>query len=54
MKQPSADGSSFRDYSHQLVLVTDNRRHFPMPELQVFELPIPPKLGGRAGKKRGR
>jgi predicted nucleic acid-binding protein len=24
---------------HQLVLVTDNQKHFPMPELQVFQLP---------------
>jgi predicted nucleic acid-binding protein len=24
---------------HKLVLVTDNQKHFPMPELQVFQLP---------------
>jgi predicted nucleic acid-binding protein len=25
--------------THKLVLVTDNRKHFPMPELQLFRLP---------------
>jgi predicted nucleic acid-binding protein len=25
--------------THNLVLVTDNRKHFPMPELQLFRLP---------------
>ena len=24
---------------HKLVLVTDNRKHFPMPELQLLTLP---------------
>jgi predicted nucleic acid-binding protein len=24
---------------HKLVLVTDNLKHFPMPELQLFQLP---------------
>jgi len=24
---------------HKLVLVTDNRKHFPMPELQLLPLP---------------
>jgi predicted nucleic acid-binding protein len=27
--------------THKLVLVTDNRKHFPMPELQVLSLPSP-------------
>ena|SRR5260221_57184 len=25
--------------THKLVLVTDNRKHFPMPELQLLQLP---------------
>jgi predicted nucleic acid-binding protein len=25
--------------THKLVLVTDNEKHFPMPELQLFRLP---------------
>jgi predicted nucleic acid-binding protein len=25
--------------THQLVLVTDNQKHFPMPDLQLFRLP---------------
>lgn len=25
--------------THGLVLVTDNRKHFPMPELQTLQLP---------------
>src|SRR5450432_3929157 len=25
--------------THKLVLVTDNRKHFPMPELRIFPLP---------------
>ena len=25
--------------THELVLVTANRKHFPMPELQLFQLP---------------
>ncbi len=25
--------------AHQLVLVTDNQKHFPMPDLQVFTIP---------------
>jgi predicted nucleic acid-binding protein len=25
--------------THQMVLVTDNQKHFPMPELQLLELP---------------
>jgi predicted nucleic acid-binding protein len=29
--------------SHELVLVTDNRRHFPMPELQLLPLPGDPE-----------
>ena len=28
--------------THKLVLVTDNRKHFPMPELQILQLPDAP------------
>jgi predicted nucleic acid-binding protein len=28
--------------THRLVLVTDNRKHFPMPELRLLQLPDPP------------
>jgi predicted nucleic acid-binding protein len=28
--------------SHGLTLVTDNRKHFPMPELQLLQLPEAP------------
>jgi predicted nucleic acid-binding protein len=27
--------------AHNLVLVTDNEKHFPMPELQLLQLPNP-------------
>lgn len=30
--------------THQLVLVTDNRKHFPMPELQILSLPSPREI----------
>ena len=30
--------------THELVLVTDNRKHFPMPELRLFELPDAPEI----------
>jgi predicted nucleic acid-binding protein len=30
--------------THELVLVTDNRKHFPMPELRLFELPDDPEI----------
>jgi predicted nucleic acid-binding protein len=26
--------------THKLVLVTDNRKHFPMPELEILQLPV--------------
>ena len=30
--------------THDLVLVTANRKHFPMPELQLFQLPDAPRV----------
>jgi toxin FitB len=35
--------------THGLVLVTDNPKHFPMPELRVLQLPDPaaPRKSGR-------
>jgi predicted nucleic acid-binding protein len=29
--------------ANKLVLVTDNRRHFPMPDLRLFQLPDTPE-----------
>jgi predicted nucleic acid-binding protein len=29
--------------THDLVLVTGNREHFPMPELRLFQLPDAPR-----------
>jgi len=31
--------------AHKLVLVTDNPQHFPMPELQLLQLPTAPAAG---------
>lgn len=31
--------------THKLVLVTDNQKHFPMPELQLLPLPDPGQAG---------
>ena len=30
--------------THDLVLVTGNRKHFPMPELQLLQLPDAPRV----------
>jgi predicted nucleic acid-binding protein len=30
--------------ANKLVLVTDNPKHFPMPELQLLQLPDPPSM----------